>query len=62
MLKKFFSNCKESYQELVLKTTWPTGKELASSAVTVLIASLLIAVVVFVMDKAFQGLMTTIYP
>ncbi|MCQ2059472.1 MAG: preprotein translocase subunit SecE [Bacteroidaceae bacterium] len=62
MFKKFFSNCKESFQELVYKTTWPSGKELAGSAITVLIASLLIAVVVFIMDKAFQGIMTTVYP
>ncbi|MCQ2064380.1 MAG: preprotein translocase subunit SecE [Bacteroidaceae bacterium] len=62
MFKKFISNCKESYNELVHKTTWPTGKELSSSAVIVLVASLMIAVVVFLMDKCFQGIMTIIYP
>ncbi len=62
MFKKFISNCKESYNELVHKTTWPTGKELASSAVIVLVASLMIAVVVFLMDKCFQEIMQFIYP
>ena len=62
MFKNFISNCKESYNELVHKTTWPSGKELTSSAVIVLVASLLIAVVVFLMDKCFQGIMTFIYP
>ena len=63
MFKNFFHNCKESYNELVHKTTWPTGKELASSAVIVLVASLMIAVVVYLMDKCFQVIMENIiYP
>ena len=63
MFRNFIHNCKESYNELVHKTTWPTGKELASSAVIVLVASLMIAVVVYLMDKFFQVIMTNIiYP
>jgi preprotein translocase subunit SecE len=63
MFKNFIQNCKESYNELVHKTTWPSGKELASSAVVVLVASLMIAVVVYLMDECFQVIMTNIiYP
>ncbi len=62
MFKKFVTNCKESYIELVHKTTWPSSKELSASAVIVLVASLLIAVAVFLMDKSFQGIMSIIYP
>ena len=63
MFKNFIHNCKESYNELVRKTTWPSGKELASSAVVVLVASLMIAVVVYLMDECFQVIMTNIiYP
>ena len=62
MFKNFISNCKESYNELVHKTTWPSDKELTSSAVIVLVASLMIAVVVFLMDKCFQEIMQFIYP
>ena len=63
MFKNFFHNCKESYNELVHKTTWPSGKELSSSAVIVLVASLMIAVVVYLMDKCFQLIMSNIiYP
>ena len=63
MFKNFIHNCKESYNELVHKTTWPSGKELASSAVVVLVASLMIAVVVYLMDECFQVIMTIIiYP
>ncbi|MBM6866592.1 preprotein translocase subunit SecE [Bacteroides caecigallinarum] len=63
MFKKITNYCKESYNELVHKVTWPTSKELSSSAVVVLTASLLIALVVFLMDSAFQFIMgDVIYP
>ena len=53
--------CKNSYEELVHKTTWPSFKELTGSAVVVLIASLCIALVVFAMDSVFQAVMGSIY-
>ena len=62
MFKKIFKFCKESYDELVHKTTWPTRSELTNSAVVVLAASLLIALVVFAMDFVFQSAMEVIYP
>ena len=62
MFKKIFKYCKESYDELVHKTTWPTRSELTNSAVVVLSASLLIALVVFTMDFVFQSAMEVIYP
>ena len=51
MFKKIANSFKESYNELVHKVTWPTSKELSSSAVVVLTASLLIALVVFLKNK-----------
>ena len=54
--------CKACYDELAHKTTWPTWKELTHSAVVVLSASLVIALVVWVMDVAFKFVMTQIYP
>ena len=62
MFKKIANYCKESYDELVHKVSWPTRKELSSSAVVVLYASLLIALVVFLMDVCFENLMEFIYP
>ena len=63
MFQKVANYCKESYDELVHKVSWPTRKELDSSAVVVLYASLLIALVVFLMDSAFQFVMEDIiYP
>ena len=62
MFKKLGNLCKESYNELVHKVSWPSSKELTSSAFVVLQASLLIALVVFSMDQVFQFVMELIYP
>ena len=62
-MKKVVAYIKESYDELVHKVSWPTRKELSNSAVVVLYASLLIALVVFLMDSVFQFVMEDIiYP
>ena len=52
---------KESYDELVHKVSWPTWSELQNSAIVVSIASLIIALIVFVMDFSFQNLMDVFY-
>ncbi|MCI5560442.1 MAG: preprotein translocase subunit SecE [Phocaeicola sp.] len=63
MFQKITNSIKESYDELVHKVSWPTRSELSSSAVVVLVASLLIALVVFIMDSAFRFVMEgVIYP
>ena len=63
MFKRIANYCKESYDELVHKVSWPTRSELSGSAVVVLYASLLIALVVFLMDSVFQFIMQDIvYP
>ena len=62
MLKKIVNYCKACYDELVHKTTWPTRKELTQSAVLVLTASLIIAVVVWLMDVVFKAVMSAVYP
>ena len=43
----------ESYTELVHKVTWPTWSELQNSAVLVMVASLIIALIVAGMDFTF---------
>ena len=63
MIKKFIDYCKACYDELAHKTTWPTRQELTHSAVVVLSASLIIALVVWAMDTVFKAFMTYIvYP
>lgn len=61
MFRKIYNYCKVSYEELVHKTTWPKRSELMNSAVLVLVASLCIALVVFVADQVFQFLMENVY-
>ena len=62
MFKKLITYCKESYNELAHKTTWPTRAELTRSAIVVLTASIVIALVVFAMDKIFESVMQLVYP
>ncbi|MGI6243344.1 MAG: preprotein translocase subunit SecE [Prevotella sp.] len=62
MFEKIVNYCKACYDELAHKTTWPTRAELTHSAVIVLSASLVIALVVFAMDFVFKNLMGVIYP
>jgi preprotein translocase subunit SecE len=57
----FVENVKESYNELVHKVSWPTRKELAQSSVIVLIASIILALIVWLMDWCFENIMTFIY-
>jgi len=58
---KFVENVKESYNELVHKTSWPSRKELAQSSVIVLIASIILALIVWLMDWCFENIMSFIY-
>ena len=58
---KIVNYVKESYSELVQKVSWPTMSQLSNSAVIVMTASLIFAVVVLVMDLAFENLMKAIY-
>lgn len=52
---------REIYDEMVHKVSWPTWKELQSSALIVMIASLLIAAVVLVMDLTFERALDWVY-
>jgi preprotein translocase subunit SecE len=60
-MKKIVNYLKESYNELVHKVTWPTLKELQNSALVVMVASLIFALIVFTMDISFQKILEGIY-
>ncbi len=51
----------ETYNELVHKDSWPSWSELESSAIVVMIASLLFALTIFAMDSTFQRFMDFLY-
>lgn len=60
-MKRFFRYVKNAYAELVHKVTWPSIAQLQSSTVVVMVASLIFAIVILVMDLVFENLMKTIY-
>jgi preprotein translocase subunit SecE len=52
---------KESYIELTEKVTWPTWRELQNSAILVLVAAIIIAMVIFGMDQIIGYLLKQFY-
>ena len=60
-MRRFINYCKESYVELTKKTTWPSWEKLQSSALLVMVATVILAVALWAVDWIFQHLMTVIY-
>ena len=67
-MSKIGNYVKESYEELMHKTSWPTFKELQGSAVVVAVAALILAIVIFAMDwvcgvngDGWKGILGVIY-
>ena len=58
---KIINYIKEAYTELVQKVSWPTRAELVNSAIVVLIASIILALIVWLMDLGFENIMTFVY-
>jgi preprotein translocase subunit SecE len=52
---------RESWDELMHKVSWPTWKQLQSSSVLVLVATFIIAGIIYLMDSAFGNLLKLIY-
>jgi len=52
---------KDSYHEMTQKVSWPSWSELQSSAVVVLVASIIIALIVLAMDQSSSAVMNLIY-
>ncbi len=61
MFNSIVTYCKDSYEELAHKTQWPTRMELTHTAIVVLAASIVIALIVFCMDTVFDELMKLVY-
>jgi preprotein translocase subunit SecE len=51
----------DSFKELKDKVTWPKYKELQNSSTLVLIASVIFALVIFMIDKVFENAMNLYY-
>ena len=54
-MKRVIAYIKDSYNELVHKVSWPTKAELSNSAVVVMFASLIIAVLIGAIDFGFEA-------
>ena len=52
---------KTTYDELMNKVTWPTWDELIQSTLVVLLASLIFAAVIYVIDKVFAVVTELLY-
>ena len=60
-MKKKESYIKSSYNELVNKVSWPSWSELQSSTIVVAIASIIIALIIYIMDSVFSNLLNVFY-
>lgn len=60
-MKRVIAYIKDSYNELVHKVSWPTKAELSNSAVVVMFASLIIAVLIGAIDFGSEAVMKFIY-
>mgnify|MGYP001973891138 FL=1 len=60
-MARFVEYIKESADDLMNKVSWPTWKELQSSSIVVAVASLIIALIVYVMDLSFRNTLEIFY-
>jgi preprotein translocase subunit SecE len=60
-MSKIVETWKLTVDELVNKVTWPTWEELRSSTLIVIVASLVFAVAIVLMDSAFNFLTDLLY-
>ena len=58
---KLLTDLQDSYNELAYKVSWPSKKDLANSTVIVMVASILMAIVIWAIDVVFDSVMNLIY-
>ena len=61
MSNKIIAYIQDSYNELIHKVTWPSWADLQGSSIVVMVASLIIALVIFGMDMSFQFVFDNLY-
>ncbi len=57
-IKTYFQ---DAFNELIHKVTWPSYSDLQNSAVVVMVASFIIAMIIFGMDFIFENVMEAVY-
>lgn len=58
---KILTDLEESYNELVHKVSWPSKTDLANSTVIVMVASILMALLIWCVDLVCNEVMHGIY-
>ena len=61
MINKVTNYLQETYNELMHKVSWPSWADLQGSSIVVMIASLIIAIVIFGMDFSFRHVFQFLY-
>jgi preprotein translocase subunit SecE len=60
-MKRVINFINLSYQEMTTKVSWPSGANLNNQTILVLVASLIFALLIGVMDFGFESLMKVFY-
>lgn len=60
-IERLVDYCNECYKELKYKVSWPTRKELTSSSVIVLTASLILSLFIFLVDQGLEVIVGGLY-
>ena len=60
-MRRFINYLKESYAELAKKVSWPSWDKLQNSAVVVMVASVILALLILAIDFCIKHVMTFIY-
>ena len=60
-MAKIGTYVKESWKELTTKVTWPTWEKLQSSAILVMVTTLILAVIIWLIDLVIRTIMMGIY-
>ncbi len=60
-MAKIGAYLKDTFDELLYKVSWPTWQELQNSTIIVMVSSLIIGIIIFLMDKSFNTILSTYY-
>ena len=60
-MRKFINYLKEAYVEMTKKVSWPSWDKLQNSAIVVMVASVILALLILAIDFCIKHVMTFIY-
>ena len=60
-MRRFINYLKESYVELTKKVAWPSWDKLQNSAIVVMVASVILALLILAIDFCIKNAVSAIY-